>query len=112
VYTYYFDRAIPWPDHPEFGAFHTGEVPYVFNNLKLLDRPWEPVDHTVANQMSDYWTNFAESGDPNGPNLPQWPKYNPDNATTMRIGAETGRMPIADPAKVEFWTEMITDSRP
>jgi para-nitrobenzyl esterase len=36
VYTYYFDPAIPWPAHPEFGAFHTGEVPYVFENLKFL----------------------------------------------------------------------------
>ena len=27
VFTYYFDRAIPWPQHPEFGAFHTGEIP-------------------------------------------------------------------------------------
>jgi hypothetical protein len=33
AYLYYFERAIPWPDHPEFGAFHTGEGPYVFNNL-------------------------------------------------------------------------------
>jgi hypothetical protein len=28
VYAYYFDRAIPWPAHPKFGAFHTGEIPY------------------------------------------------------------------------------------
>ena len=43
-YLYYFERAIPWPEHPEFGAFHTGEVPYVFNNLALLNRPWEAAD--------------------------------------------------------------------
>jgi len=38
VFTYYFDRAIPWPQHPEFGAFHTGEIPYFFLNLEMLIR--------------------------------------------------------------------------
>jgi len=108
IYTYYFDRAIPWPEHPEFGAFHTGEVPYVFDNLKLLDRPWEPADHTVAAQMSAYWTSFAMSGNPNGTGLPKWQVYSPDEATTMRIGAEMGQMQIADPAKVTFWKDILT----
>src|SRR5579863_9485555 len=44
LYTYYFDRAIPWPAHPEFGAFHTSDVPYVFQTIHKIDRPWEPVD--------------------------------------------------------------------
>ena len=110
VYTYYFDRAIPWPEHPEFGAFHTGEVPYVFNNLKQLNRPWEPADHTVADQMSSYWTNFAKTGNPNGPNLPHWHEYDGKNATTMRIGAMTGGMPIASTEKVSFWMDLMQDS--
>ena len=52
VFTYYFDRGIPWPQHPEFGAFHTGEIPYFFLNLKMLDRPWENQDFTLANESS------------------------------------------------------------
>ena len=71
-YMYFFNRGIPWPEHPEFGAFHTGEVPYVFNNLKMLDRPFTEVDTMVADVMSSYWVNFVKTGSPNGEGLPQW----------------------------------------
>ena len=94
-YIYYFDRAIPWPEHPEFGAFHTGEVPYVFNNLKMLDRPWTDVDRMVADMMSSYWANFAKNGDPNGEGLPVWDPTTSDNRSVMRLGEDMGMIPIA-----------------
>jgi para-nitrobenzyl esterase len=104
VYTYFFDRAIPWPQHPEFGAFHTGEIPYFFLNLKKLDRPWESQDTQLANQVSSYLLNFARKGDPNGPGLTPWPRVNPSRPQTMELGAPSGAMPLADAAKVDFWT--------
>jgi para-nitrobenzyl esterase len=94
IYTYYFDRVIPWPAHPEFGAFHTSEVPYVFNTIAKLDRPWTAVDHRVADQMSSYWSNFAKSGNPNGPGLPAWPAYDPSAHVTMELGERAGAMPV------------------
>ncbi|MFN0119803.1 MAG: carboxylesterase/lipase family protein, partial [Blastocatellia bacterium] len=52
AYTYYFTRGIPWPEHPDFGAFHTGDVPYFFANLKHLHRPWETIDRRLADTAS------------------------------------------------------------
>lgn len=109
VYTYYFDRAIPWPEHPEYGAFHSGELPYMFNNLHLLNRPWEAIDRTMADQMSSYWTNFAKTGDPNGPDLPVWQPFNASEATTMQLGTRMGPLPIAPAEKFTFWKEVLSE---
>jgi para-nitrobenzyl esterase len=103
VYTYYFDRAIPWPQHPEFGAFHTGELPYFFRNLAALDRPWEPVDSEVSNTASSYLKEFAKTGDPNAPKAPKWAACNPFAPATMEIGSKTGSMPLATSARFAFW---------
>ena len=96
AYTYFFTRAIPWPQHPEFGAFHTGEVPYVFNNLKMIKRPWTSLDTLVAEQMSSYWVNFVNSGNPNGKGLPKWSAYQPQTKQVMEIGTKTEMIPITD----------------
>ena len=110
VHTYYFDRAIPWPQHPEFGAFHTGEIPYVFNNLDELDRPWEPIDRTVADQISSYSVRFAVTGDPGGKGLAAWPAFDASKPVTMRLGEHMGPMPISEPRKVEFWKAFFGES--
>jgi len=107
VYTYYFDRPIPWPAHPEFGAFHTSEVPYVFQNLKVLDRPWEKIDYQLSDTMSSYWTNFARTGNPNGKGLPFWPAYSPEKHVTMELGAHAGAIPDADPMKLQFFLSNV-----
>jgi len=108
IYTYFFDRAIPWPAHPEFGAFHSGEIPYFFQTLGRLNRPWEPADRRLADTVSSYVTNFAKKGDPNGSTLPKWPAYEPASYTTMELGVQIGPMPLADPARL---TQLLNDLR-
>jgi para-nitrobenzyl esterase len=103
IYTYFFDHPIPWPAHPEFGAFHSSEVPYIFKTLKLLDRPWQPEDFKLSEMIASYWSNFAKKGDPNAPGLPRWPSYEPDSHTTMELGEHVGAIPEADPAKLGFF---------
>jgi para-nitrobenzyl esterase len=82
VYRYHFElRATPSKYHPGTFAFHSDDIEYVFGTLDT--RPgWTPSadDRKLSEEMMGYWTNFAKSGDPNGPGLPTWPKYDMDDS--------------------------------
>jgi para-nitrobenzyl esterase len=103
VYVYYFSRKLPaTPDFVKYGAFHTGEVAYVMDNLKFLNRPWEPADHELAGLMSAYWVNFITGGNPNGKGLAAWPKYNTTAKQAMVFDKTSGKQVLPDWEELEF----------
>jgi len=77
VYRYLFEEAPPpnpkraWAK----GAFHSAEIEFVFGNLHTVDLLWRPEARELSRLLVSYWTNFARTGDPNGPGLPKWPTY-------------------------------------
>lgn len=84
VYMYFFQRQLPdGGGVSKFGAFHSGEIVYAYNNLKKLNRPWESADYKLADMMSSCWVNFALKGNPNGEGLPFWPQFNKDKGEVM-----------------------------
>lgn len=55
------------------GVQHFSEVAFVFANPQFVG-PW-PEYQALSDQMSAQWINFISGGDPNGVNLPVWPRY-------------------------------------
>lgn len=77
-YQYQFSRAAAGREAP--GAPHGSEVPYVFGTLGRGPSmsKYDATDQEISAAMQGYWTNFAKTGDPNGGNLPRWPRFEPN----------------------------------
>lgn len=104
AFVYYFTREPPVfrlyvPSAPDlyndggrrhFGAYHSGELAYVFDNLDKVGVGWDDDDHKLAELMADYWVSFARDGNPNGDGLPDWPAYNPATDVVQVLDVNTG----------------------
>jgi para-nitrobenzyl esterase len=88
VHSYQFEQSLP--GHPQEGAQHSFELPYVFGNLLTggaLGGAYSASDRALSDAMVGYWTNFARTGDPNGPGLPAWPAFDSAARAYMRFAS-------------------------
>jgi para-nitrobenzyl esterase len=94
AFVYYFDK--PSARDPN-GSPHGQELGLAFGNVDVAGRPpAAPDDRAISQQMQNYWVNFARIGDPNGPNLPNWPAFTVDQPLVLRIGVNPGPAPVAN----------------
>ena len=99
VYLYQFDRVPPYPASSRYaglGATHGMEMPYVFGHLDPAAASWTAADQRLSDAMATYWTNFAKSGDPNGPGLPTWPRYTHADPRLLYLDSEIAAGPMED----------------
>lgn len=87
VYMYQFRWRIP-AHGGMYGATHGAEVPFVFGNVASAPGFLaEAADYqTLEQRVVAAWTSFARNGNPNNPELPDWPRYSMPNRSTMCFG--------------------------
>lgn len=108
VYAYYYDHVEPGPEAAKWGAFHTSEVPYVFDTLEAApQRGFTALDRAVALDVSSRWLNFIRTGDPNDAGHVHWPRFDPEEPKIMDLGDRVGGQPFLPPAKFEAMKRFI-----
>jgi len=83
VYFYYFTRVRPGGERVL--AYHGAEISYALDTAY----DWMPADETdrqLTETMGRYWVNFARSGSPNDPGLPEWPAFTASGGEFMELG--------------------------
>jgi para-nitrobenzyl esterase len=84
VYLYWFTWQTPiLSGRPR--AFHCAEIAFVFDNTDRCETMTgggaEP--RALAGKMCDAWIHFARTGNPNHPQLPNWPAFSAATIPTM-----------------------------
>jgi para-nitrobenzyl esterase len=87
VFVYRFSHVEPGPNSDQYGAFHTSELPYMFDTLDVSPkRAFTPVDRHVVAQFSGAMELFIKNGDPNGGSVPHWPAMTINGKQLMEFG--------------------------
>ncbi|WP_442678720.1 carboxylesterase/lipase family protein [Sphingomonas sp. ASY06-1R] len=108
VYVYRYDHVEPGPQSARWRAFHSSEIPYVFQTFDVSpERGFTAQDHALSVQISSYWLNFVRTGDPNGADLPTWPKLDVTAPSLLAIGDPTAREPLLPPATFAAMQEFL-----
>ncbi|HEX2790022.1 MAG TPA: carboxylesterase family protein [Steroidobacteraceae bacterium] len=77
VWQYQFGRI---DSARQFG--HAAELAFVFDDL-----PVGAAQDGAAVSLQAYWVGFAQRGNPNGPGLPSWPRYDPQRRAYLDFSA-------------------------
>ncbi len=112
AYAYEFaDSGAPWvagvatPGFPT-GAFHAAELQYQFATDYFDASLLSVSQRRLAGQMTDYWTRFARTGDPNGPGSPTWRAGG--NVTQVLAPGKAGirQVDFANEHNYAFWSAL------
>src|SRR6202044_3671343 len=85
----YHNKWITQVEAGHLGAPHTGEIPFVFDNMDVptvdIVTGSGPDRQPLADKLSRAWTEFARTGNPSHAGIPRWEPYSAAHRAVMVI---------------------------
>jgi para-nitrobenzyl esterase len=98
-----------------YGAAHGSELQYFFPAASLTHLPTPPPElrpdqRQLSRAMMRYWTQFAKTGDPNGPGTPSWAAYASalDEFQSLEPGFLAREFTFTPGHRCIFWTTLLS----
>lgn len=111
TYAYEFaDEKAPWfanaakPSFPT-GAYHAAELQYLFPGVYSSEQ-LSPQQRELSDQMIRYWARFAHTGNPNGPGMPNWPRFTESQNSVLALVTDKDKIKPVDFSeehRCDFW---------
>ena len=117
AWLYHFTHVPPTAWGETMGSHHAAELVYVFGTLTRQQQGGEsPIglttvgaytdtDMRLSETMRGYWVQFAATGDPNRPDLPEWPAFTPDTDQHLELSSVVAPGSGVDVGGAALWEE-------
>jgi para-nitrobenzyl esterase len=104
VWLYRFGYVAESMRPSQSAALHASELPFLFDSLDSTNYRESVTedDRAVAKYFNSYIVNFVRSAEPNGQELPTWPKFNPFESELMMFTQGSGPTAQIDPWKIRL----------
>ena len=100
-------------------AYHTADIQYLFplwhGGPKGIIHRLNVQQQRLSDALVKAWTNFARSGDPNGPGAPNWPVFAPTASKpgvylseTLPVSKTITDRQFAADHKCDWWANLQT----
>ncbi|CAH3107518.1 unnamed protein product, partial [Porites lobata] len=117
VYFYVFEHRPDFSKLPEWaGAFHGADIGFVFgapfanisSPMEFFIPKYSEIEKGLSLYIMRLWTDFAKSGDPNGPHSPvTWPKFSKVNRSYLALDVKPKEKKKYRAKELEFWNSLI-----